>query len=413
MNTTKKDQVIPMIIIASMYVVLGFTIGINAFFVPFVQQAFNVSTAMSYLIMTATFSAYVVFGVPSGMIIKWLGYKGGITTAFTIIAFSFFLVGYSAHIDSFALFLVALFISGIGQTLLTGAINSYVTIIGPYESAARRICIMGISDKLAFSGASLILAVFLDLSDVKLNDVPIPFYGITALLAVMGVLSYFSPLPEISAEGEDENEDTNAPLHDSNSKTSIFQYPHLILGVLAIFFDIGVEIIALGTITDYAAVLKLPSPEHYVWYSSIGMVLGYIIGYNFIPKFVSQSHALVLCCLLGISNTLAIVLVPPAISIYLVAVLGLANSLLWPAIFPLALKDLGRFTKTGSSMLVMGIIGGAIIPLLFGYLADIWSYQNAYLICIPSYLFILYFAIWGSKIRTGKRKVQPTLTVIK
>lgn len=401
MKTTQKDLLVPMLIIASMYIVLGFTIGINAFFVPFVQQAFNVSTAMSYLIMTATFSAYVVFGIPSGMIIKWLGYKGGITTAFIIIAFSFLLVGYSAQIDSFILFLIALFISGIGQTLLTGAINSYVTIIGPYESAARRICIMGISDKLAFSGASLILALFLDLSSVNLDDVSIPFYGITALLTIMGILSYFSPLPEIAADGEDEGDEYGGTVHESTHKTSIFQYPHLILGVIAIFFDIGVEIIALGTITDYAAVLRLPSPEHYVWYSSIGMVLGYLIGYNFIPKSVTQSQALVLCCLFGIGITFSIVLVPPGISIYLVAALGFANSLLWPAIFPLALKDLGRFTKTGSSMLVMGIIGGAIIPLIFGYIAEVWSYQNAYLICIPSYLFILYFALSGSKIRIG------------
>jgi len=400
MKMTQKDLLVPMIIIASMYIVLGFTIGINAFFVPFVQQAFNVSTAMSYLIMTATFSAYVVFGVPSGIIIKWLGYKGGITTAFIIIALSFLLVGYSAHINSFTLFLFSLFISGIGQTLLTGAINSYVTIIGPYESAARRICIMGISDKLAFSGASLILALFLDLSSVNLNDVAIPFYGIAGVLTVMGILSYYSPLPEIKAVGEDADEEEGISVHDSSNKTSIFQYPHLILGVIAIFFDIGVEIIALGTINDYAAVLNLPSPEHYVWYTSIGMVLGYIIGFNFIPKFVSQSQALVLCCLLGIATTLAIVLVAPEISIYLVALLGLANSLLWPAIFPLALQDLGRFTKTGSSLLVMGIIGGAVIPLIFGYVADLWSYQNAYLICIPSYLFILYFALSGSKIRT-------------
>jgi len=402
MMSTRKQYLIPMIIIASMYVVLGFTIGINAFFVPFVQQAFNVSTTMSYLIMTATFSAYVVFGVPSGMIIKWLGYKGGITTAFTIIAFSFFLVGYSAHINNFSLFLIALFISGAGQTLLTGAINSYVTILGPYESAARRICIMGISDKLAFSGASLILAFFLDLNEVRLNDVPIPFYFITTILMIMGILSYFSPLPEIKADGEDSDLSTGSLVHDSNNKSSIFQYPHLILGVVAIFFDIGVEIIALGTINDYAAVLKLPFPEHYVWYSSFSMVLGYIIGYNFIPKFISQSQALVLSCVVGIAITFIILLVTPSISIYFVALLGLANSLLWPAIFPLALKDLGRFTKTGSSMLVMGIIGGAIIPLFFGYLADRWSYQQAYLICIPSYLFILYFAIWGSKIRSNQ-----------
>ncbi len=391
----------PMLIISSMYMILGFSIGINAFFVPFVQTAFDVSTATSYLIMTATFSAYVVFGIPSGIIIKRTGYKGGITTSFLILALSFFLVGYAAQIASFSLFLLALFISGVGQTLLTGAVNSYVTILGPHESAAKRICIMGIADKLAFAGASFILAAYINLTAVSLTQVIAPFYIIAGLLVLIGIASYFSPLKELKAVGEDVGD---VVASHSDQKTSIFGYPHLFLGILAIFFDIGVEIIALGTINDYAVVLKLPSPENYVWYASFGMVAGYILGVNFIPHFLSQSAALICSCLIGLATSIGIVLVQPAISIYLVAVLGLANSLLWPAIFPLALKDLGEFTKMGSSLLVMGIIGGAIIPLVFGFLADKWTYQNAYLICLPSYLYILYYALYGSKIRISKKR---------
>jgi len=403
MKENKKTLVLPLLIIGVMYVILGFSIGINAFFIPFIKDAFDISTGMSYLIMTATFSAYVVFGVPSGNIIKKIGYKGGITVAFILIAIGFFVIGYSAHIISFLLFLVALFIVGMGQTLLTGAINSYVTILGPHESAASRICIMGICDKLAFSGASLILAGFMDLTNVRLDDVIYPFYVITGIMIVIGILSYYSPLPELKAEGEDEEDietaDSLIAVH-ANSKTSILQFPHLLLGVVAIFFDVGVEIIALGSINDYAKILGLDSPENYVWLASGGMVLGYLLGVKYIPKVVSQSRALVLCSIMGVITTMAIVLVPPAISIYLVGVLGFANSLLWPAIFPLAMADLGKFTKTGSSWLVMGIIGGAILPLLFGYLADLWTYQMAYLVCLPSYLFIFYFAIWGNKIRT-------------
>lgn len=411
MNDNQKTLVLPLVIIGAMYVILGFSIGINAFFIPFIKDAFNISTKMSYLIMTATFSAYVIFGVPSGSIIKRVGYKGGITTAFIMIAIGFFIIGYAAHVASFALFLIALFIVGMGQTLLTGAINSYVTILGPHESAASRICIMGICDKLAFASASFILATFMSLADVKLDDVIYPFYIITGIMVVIGVLSYFSPLPELKAAGEDENEvDDNSLISTyANSKTSILQFPHLLLGILAIFFDVGVEIIALGSINDYATILKLPSPEHYVWFPSGGMVLGYLFGVKFIPKTLSQSTALMLCAILGVLTTFSIVLVPADVSIYLVAVLGFANSLLWPAIFPLALADLGKFTKRGSSLLVMGIIGGAILPLLFGYVADVWSYQNAYLVCLPSYLFIFYFAVWGNKIRTKARKVAPVL----
>ena len=399
----KKTLVLPLLIIGGMFVILGFSIGINAFFIPFIKDAFDISTGMSYLIMTATFSAYVIFGIPSGFVIKWLGYKGGITVAFLLIAVGFYTIGYAAEIISFLVFLLALFIVGMGQTLLTGAINSYVTILGPHESAASRICIMGICDKLAFSGASLILASFMDLTDVHLDDVIYPFYVITAIMVIIGILSYFSPLPELKAEGEDEED----PISDgaqisayANAKTSILQFPHLLLGVVAIFFDVGVEIIALGSINDYATILGLPSPENYVWLASGGMVLGYLLGVKYIPKVVSQSTALVLCTILGIITTLAIVAVPTQISIYLVGVLGFANSLLWPAIFPLALADLGKFTKTGSSLLVMGIIGGAILPLLFGFMADRTSHQLAYLVCLPSYLFILYFALSGNRIRT-------------
>jgi MFS transporter, FHS family, L-fucose permease len=403
MPAYKKSLIIPLVIIGSMYAILGFSIGINAFFIPFVQQAFNVSTTMSYLIMTATFSAYVIFGVPSGSIIKKIGYKRAITVAFLSIAVGFFIIGYSAHIINFPLFLIALFIIGIGQTLLTGAINSYVTILGPPESAASRICIMGICDKLSFAAASLILALFMDLTHVRIEDVIIPFYIITGLMIIIGFVSYFSPLPELKAIGEDENTDNPVISTYANSKTSIFQFPHLMLGVLAIFFDVGVEIIALGSINDYANILKLPSPENYVWYTSGGMVVGYILGVIFIPKVVNQNKALMLCTLLGIVITILIVLSPASISIYLVAFLGLSNSLLWPAIFPLALADLGKFTKRGSSVLIMGIVGGAVLPLLYGYFADLFSHHFAYIVCLPSYVFIFYFAVAGSKIRTAKK----------
>ena len=401
MITTKKSLIVPLVIIGAMYAILGFSIGINAFFIPFVQQAFSVSTTTSYLIMTATFSAYVIFGVPSGTVIKRIGYKQAITVAFLLIAVGFLGIGYSAHIINFPIFLLALFIIGMGQTLLTGAINSYVTILGPPESAASRICIMGICDKLSFAAASLILALFMDLTHVRINDVIIPFYIITALMVLIAFISYFSPLPELKAIGEDDDNTDDIEISAyANSKTSILQFPHLLLGVLAIFFDVGVEIIALGSINDYAAILKLPSPETYVWYTSGGMVVGYILGVIFIPKVVSQSKALMFSTLLGIITTLLIVLSPLDISIYLVAVLGLSNSMLWPTIFPLALADLGKFTKRGSSLLVMGIVGGALLPLLYGYLADIFSHQLAYLVCLPSYLFIFYFAIIGNKIRT-------------
>jgi len=399
MTTDKKTLIVPMMLIGSMFAVLGFALGINAFFVPFVKEAFNISITMSYLVMTATFLSFVVFGVPSGAIIKKFGYKGGMIIAFLIMATGFYLIAPAAKVISFPLLLLALFISGMGQTLLTGAVNTYVAILGPPESAASRIAIMGICSKTFYAVASLMLALFMDLSNVHIEDTILPFYIISGVLIVMGVLYYFAPLPDVKAIGEDDSDGSEASSYAS-TKTSIFQFPHLLLGVLAIFFDIGVEYIALGTINDYATILNLPSPANYVWFVSAGMVLGYLSGVFFIPKFVSQSMALLISTISGIVVTIMIVLLPVGISIYFVSLLGLANALMWPAIWPLAIADLGKFTKMGSSFLVTGIIGGAFIPLLFGYVADIASHQVAYLVCLPAYLYIMYYALSGSKIRT-------------
>lgn len=400
-KTPQKTLYFPLAIIGSMFAVLGFALGINAFFIPFVQDAFDISITMSYLVMTATFLAFVAFGIPSGVIIKKAGYKGGMIIAFLIMAAGFYLIVPAAKMVSFPLLLLALFVSGMGQTLLTGAVNTYVTILGPPESAASRIALMGICSKTFYAFASLLLALFMDLTNVRLEDTITPFYIITGVLIVMGILYYFSPLPELKAMGEDEEELTNGESVYADSKTSILQFPHLLLGVVAVFFDIGAEYIALGTINDYAKILNLPSPENYVWLVSAGMVLGYLLGVIFIPKYISQGEALLISTISGIVVTLAIILTPSGISVYLVALLGLANALMWPAIWPLAIADLGKFTKMGSSLLVTGIIGGAFLPLLFGYIADIASHQLAYLACLPAYLYIMYYALSGSKIRTA------------
>ncbi len=237
----------------------------------------------------------------------------------------------------------------------------------------------------------------------RIEDTILPFYLISGVLLVMGFLYYFAPLPEIKAAGEDESDQSSDSLCICQLQKQVsFSFPIYYWALLAIFFDIGLEYIALGSINDYASMLNLPSPQNYVWFVSAGMVVGYLFGVFFIPKLISQSTALLLSTISGIIVTIAIVLFPSGISIYLVALLGLANALMWPAIWPLAIADLGKFTKMGSSLLVTGIIGGAFLPLLFGYVADVASHQVAYIVCLPAYLYIMYYALSGSKIRTKK-----------
>lgn len=399
MKVDKKNIIVPLLLVGSMNAILGFALGVNAFFIPFVKQAFHVTTAMSYLIMLATFSAYLVFGGVAGNILKKAGYKGGMVIALILMAVGFLIIVPSAKTVNFSLFLLALFINGLGQALLTGAYSTYVSIIGSPESAASRISFMGICAKIFYAAASFILAVFMDLSNVRITDIITPFYIIAAVMSVMGIIYYFSPLPEVKAIGE-ETETGEIQNSYSSTKTRVWQFPHLLLGVVAIFFTVGVEYLALGTINDYANILGLSSPHNYVWFVSFAMIVGYLVGMIFIPKYISQTQALLASTILGIIVSITILILPSTISIYLIPLLGLANALLWPAIWPLAIADLGKFTKSGSALLVTGIVGAGIIPLIFGYFAQHFSYQMAYAIGLPAYLFIMYYALWGSKIRT-------------
>ncbi len=399
MKADKKNIVVPLLLVGSMNAILGFALGVNAFFIPFVKQAFHVTTAMSYLIMLATFSAYLVFGGVAGNILKKAGYKGGMVIALILMAVGFLIIVPSAKTVNFSLFLLALFINGLGQALLTGAYSTYVSIIGSPESAASRISFMGICAKIFYAAASFILAVFMDLSNVRITDIITPFYIIAAVMSVMGIIYYFSPLPEVKAIGE-ETETGEIQNSYSSTKTRVWQFPHLLLGVVAILFTVGVEYLALGTINDYANILGLSSPHNYVWFVSFAMIVGYLVGMFFIPRYISQTQALLASTVLGIIVSITILILPSTVSIYLIPLLGLANALLWPAIWPLAIADLGKFTKSGSALLVTGIVGAGIIPLIFGYFAQHFSYQMAYAIGLPAYLFIMYYALRGSKIRT-------------
>jgi len=317
--------------------------------------------------------------------------------SFLLMALGMLLVIPAARWISFPIFLFALFVNGMGQTLLNTAVNPYITILGSEDSAAKRISIMGTCNKLSFGLAPVVLAIFMDTANVQLNDVITPFYVIAGILVILGILSYFAPLPEVKATGEDENERKS---DYANSKTSILQFPHLLLGALAIFFYVGVETIVLVSINDYAIEIGLPSPEKFAVYTSGGYILGYLLGIILIPKIISQINAMKFCAFLGILSSLLIVFLPVGISIYFVAILGLANSLVWPAIWPLALADLGKFTKSGSSLLVMGIAGGGLLPPVLGLLKDYFSsYQQAYWMLLPIYAFFLFYAITGFKIR--------------
>jgi fucose permease len=256
---------------------------------------------------------------------------------------------------------------------------------------------MGICNSLALGLPSVFIAAVTrkSIASVNLGDLDKPFYIIVAVLVVLGIVTFFAPLEEVKAAGEENEED--CPY--AAGKTSLWQFPHLVLGALALFVYVGVENLALLTVLDYAKDLGLENPEKYTVFPGIGMAVGYILGIIFIPKYISQVTALRICTWMAVIDSLLIVLTPPQVSVWCVALLSLACSLMYPAIWPLAITDLGKFTKKGSSLLVASIGGGALIPLLFGFLKDAVGTPGAYWICLPFYLLIMFYAYKGYKIR--------------
>jgi glucose/galactose transporter len=400
-NETKKARnfIFPLVILGTMFFAIGFALGINSYLIPLLNQSLEISSGQSYLVLAATFSAFLIFGYPSSLVIKKIGYKKTMALSFLLFSVGFYLYIPSAKMESLSMFLVASFISGMGNTFLQATVNPYVTILGPMESAARRISIMGIANKFAWPVAPMFLALVIGKSvkDVQLADIYTPFVIIIAVFVGLGILAWFAPLPEVKAAGEDEDSADDCPY--AATKTSIWQFPHLLLGVLALFLYVGVETISLGTLVDYAESLQLPNPEFYAWVAPIGMVVGYTAGILFIPKYISQSTALLIVSVIAVIGSLLVVLTPPFISIYFVVFMALGCSLMWPAIWPLAMTDLGRFTKTGSSLMVIAIVGGALIPTLYGFVKDRIGAQNAYWLTVPIFLYILYYALKGHKIR--------------
>ena len=380
MNAKNKSFALPLTFVGIMFFAIGFALGINSLLVPVLQGSLGISNAASYLIIAATFIPFLIFGYPAGLTIKAIGYKRTMSLSFIIFAVAFYLFILSADYKSFSLFLLASFISGAANAYLQASVNPYITILGPLESAAKRISIMGICNKLAWPIPSIFIVWLLgkDVNLIGIEDLNKPFIIIICAFIALGIMAFFAPLPEVKAEGEDEDDTTSSASSYAAGKTSVFQFPHLLLGCLALFLYVGVETVSLGTLVDYANSLGLPGAANYAWIAPIGIVIGYICGIIFIPKYISQAAALK----------------------YFISFMALGCSLMWPALWPLAMADLGKFTKAGSSLLIMAMFGGAVIPTLYGWLKDVTSPQQAYWLCLPCFLFILYYGVSGYKIRT-------------
>lgn len=397
----KNNYLFPLAIIGLFFFAIGFALGINSYLMPVLKNAMQISGAASSLLLAATFIPFLLFGIPATYCIRKIGYKRTMALSFAIFAVAFGLFILAAKQESLVWFLIASFVCGAANAVLQASVNPYVTILGPLESAARRISCMGISNKLAWPVTTLFITLVIGkgIGQTQLTDLYMPFTIIIGIFLLLGVIALMAPLPEVKAAGEEEEDDAAAESACADGKTSILEFPHLLLGCLALFLYVGVETISLATATDYAKSLGLES-DNYGFIPSVGMIVGYIGGVVLIPRYLSQAAAMRICAVIALVGSVAVAVVPdPVISVYCIFLMALGCSLMWPALWPLAMADLGKFTKAGSSLLTMAIAGGAVMPWVQGLVQDAFSYQASYWVSVPCFLFILYYGLAGYKIR--------------
>jgi len=434
-STKSNSTLVPIIIIAGLFFIFGFVTWINGALIPFMKTINELTSAQSYLVASASYISFVVMALPASYILSKIGYRKGMSLGLIVMAIGALVFIPAAEARTYWVFLTGIFIQGMGMTILQTAANPYITILGPIESGAKRIAIMGIANKVAGALGSLIFGAILlsgideikeklgtvsieeksQLLDTMADSVVTPYLAMAAVLFVLGILIRKAPLPHVEAEPVEEVKD------GATTKTSIFHFPHLWLGVLTLFVYVGAEVIAGDTIIAYGISLGFPAAKakFFTSYTLMAMVATYALGVILIPKYIRQGTALKISALLGIIFSTCILFTTGFTSILFVAALGIANALVWPAVWPLTLEGLGKFTKTASALLIMAISGGAIIPPLYGRMVDSNKMEliangvseaeamstastGSYWILLPCYAIILYFALAGHKL--GKKK---------
>jgi MFS transporter, FHS family, L-fucose permease len=418
--SSSKNYVYVISVLGILFFTFGFVTWLNSTLIPFLKLVCQLKgDVQPFLVTTAFYMAYFFLAIPSSLILKKTGYKKGIALGLLVMAIGSLIFIPAARDRAFGLFLAGLFTQGMGLALMQTAVNPYVSIVGPLESAAKRMSIMGVCNKVAGVLSPLILSALLlknagtlehsiesagsqAQKDVLLAELSqkiiTPYIVLAVILCVLAVLIYLSSLPEIESNEE-------KPAEGAIAKSSIFQFPHLLLGIVCLFLYVGAEVMAGDAIGIYGKAMGLPldQTKNFGPITLGCMLAGYVFGIFAIPKLISQQDALKYSAVFGILLSILAFLTHGYTAIFCIALMGLANALMWPAIWPLALKNLGKFTQTASALLIMGIAGGALVPLLYGFLKGApfnLSNQLSFLLCmLPSYLYILFYAVKGNLAR--------------
>ncbi len=423
MSQQKDSYKSSLFIIGILFFVFGFITWLNGILIPFFKKSFELTDLQAYYVATAFFAAYFFLALPSSWILQKLGTKTGMTIGLAIMALGCLVFVGASSGRSYPMFLGGLFVVGMGLALLQTAANPYVSLLGPHETAANRISIMGICNKVAGIIANLIFGTILlknaegiqkqidssvDITEktkllTELSErVQTPYIIMAICLLVIAAVIYKSSLPDIKEQAGDETGET--PM--SKDKTSIMQFPHVWLGALAIFFYVGAEVMAGDVITIYGNNLGFSQDDTKFFgvLSLVGLLIGYLLNLVIIPKYITQERWLVVCTLLGMFLAVMSYFTSDKMAVFCLTLMSFANAIVWPVIFPLGIKDVGsRFSNVASALLIMGIVGGAIIPPLYGQLyADGNSlgldFRSAFLLVMfVCYAYVLWYAAYGHR----------------
>jgi len=415
---SERTNLGPMLIIGLLFFIFGFVTWLNGPLITFVKLAFQVADVYAFLVPFAFYVSYLVFSLPASIILRRTGMKKGMALGLFVMAIGAVLFGQFVSWRMFAGALTGLFVIGAGLSLLQTASNPYISILGPIDSAAQRIAFMGICNKVAGILAPLLIGTLVlngigDLDakvkaadpaarELLLNEfaakIHAPYMVMAGILALLAIWIARSSLPDIEATT------ANSTPGSSAARSGILQVPHLWLGVLCLFLYVGVEVMAGDAIGTYGASFHLPldQTKFFTAFTLTGMLIGYVAGLLLIPRVVSQQRYLAISAVLGVVFSMGAFLTHGYVSVGFVAALGFANAMMWPAIFPLAIKGLGSLTERGSALLIMAIAGGAVIPQLFVHLKQHIDFQLAFmLLMVPCYLYILYYGWAGHRVGQG------------
>lgn len=421
-----------MVILCSLFFIFGFVSWVNAILIPYFKIACELSHTQAYFVAFAFYIAYFVMAIPASKILNKFGFKKGMLMGLVMMSLGTLIFVPAAYTRTYGIFLFGLFCIGTGLAILQTAANPYVTIIGPIESAAKRISIVGLCNKFAGIISPLIFAaVVLKVSDAEMfqqlkegvilgaereivldeliQRVMVPYAFLSAFLLIFGILIRYSPLPEINTREQNKSADLS-----SKERASIFEYPYLILGVLAIFFHVGAQVISIDTIINYAETMgiELTAAKVFPSYTMSCTLVGYLIGIVLIPKILSQKRALQIATSLGLALSFGVIYISgnvelfshkTDISIWFLVLMGMPNALIYAGIWPLAIRNLGKFTNLGSSLLVMALCGNAFLPVIYGTLADSYGVRLSYWVLVPCFLYLIFYAFKGHTIEHWKR----------